>query len=162
MRASLKFITENRLCSWISGFERRDNFAKKIIYHLPGGGNNFWMNWSVKRLCDTLFTSLLYNTLRPGQNGHHFPDDLLKCIFLNENIWILINISPKFVPKGPINNIPALVQIMSWRRPGDKPLFEPMMVRSLMHICATRPQWVNMWYQLLLTPDISWSNIARY
>ena len=26
--------------------------------------------------------------------------------------------SLKFVPKGPINNIPALVQIMAWRRPG--------------------------------------------
>ena len=34
----------------------------------------------------------------------------------------------KFVPNGPINNIPALVQIMAWRRPGDKPLSEPMMI----------------------------------
>ena len=34
-----------------------------------------------------------------------------------------------FVPKGPIDNIPALVQIMAWRRPGDKPLSEPMMVK---------------------------------
>ena len=42
------------------------------------------------------------NTLRPGQNGRHFADDIFKCIF----------ISLKFVPKGPINNIPALVQIM--------------------------------------------------
>ena len=32
---------------------------------------------------------------------------------------------------------------MPWRCSGDKPLFEPMMVRSLMHICVTRPQWVN-------------------
>ena len=39
-----------------------------------------------------------------------------------------INISSKFVPKGLINNIPALVQIMAWRRPGDKPLFEPMLL----------------------------------
>ena len=44
---------------------------------------------------------------------------------------------------GPINNIPALVQIMAWRRPGDKPLSEAMMVSSLMHICITRPQWVK-------------------
>ena len=43
---------------------------------------------------------------------------------------------------GPINNIPALVQIMAWRRPGDKPLSEPMMVRLLTHICVTWPQWV--------------------
>ena len=63
--------------------------------------------------------------------------------FFNENIWILIKISLKFVPKGPINNIPALVQIMAWRRPGDKPLSEPMMLISLTHICVTRPQWVK-------------------
>ena len=47
------------------------------------------------------------------------------------------------VPKGPINNIPALVQIMAWHRPGDKPLSEPMMVSVLTHICVTRPQWVK-------------------
>ena len=49
------------------------------------------------------------NTLRPRQNGCHFADDTLKCIFLNENVWILIEISLKFVPKGRIDNIPALV-----------------------------------------------------
>ena len=59
------------------------------------------------------------------------------------NVWIPIKISLKFVPKGPINNIPALVQIMAWRRPGDKPLSEPMMVSLPTHICVTRPQWVN-------------------
>ena len=52
---------------------------------------------------------------------------IFKCIFLNENIWIWIKNSLKFVPKGPINNIPALVQIMAWRRPGDKTLSEPML-----------------------------------
>ena len=49
------------------------------------------------------------NTLRPRENGGHFADDILKCIFLNENVWIPIEISLKFVPKGPIDNIPALV-----------------------------------------------------
>ena len=49
------------------------------------------------------------NTLKPRQNGRHFADDILKCIFFNENVWIPIEISLKFVPKGPINNIPALV-----------------------------------------------------
>ena len=57
------------------------------------------------------------NTLRPRQNGRHFADAIFKCIFLNENVSIAIKISLKFVPKGPINNIPALVQIMAWRRP---------------------------------------------
>ena len=88
------------------------------------------------------------NTLKPRINGRHFPDDIFKCIFLSENVWIPITISLKFVPKGPINYITALVQIMAWRRPGDKPLTEPMMVRFPTHICVTRPQWVNPLYAI--------------
>ena len=56
-------------------------------------------------------------------------DDIFKCIFVNEKFCILIRISLKFVPKGPINNKPALVQIMAWRWIGDKPLSEPMPTR---------------------------------
>ena len=84
--------------------------------------------------------SFCINPLRPRQNGRHFADDVFKCIFLNENVLILLKISLKFVPKGLINNIPSLVQRMVWRRPGDKPLSEPMMVSLLTHICVTRPQ----------------------
>ena len=80
------------------------------------------------------------NTLRPGQNGRHFTDDIFKCIFLNENVYISSKISLKFVPKGPINNIPALVQIMAWRRPSDKTLSEPMTGSLLTHICVIRPR----------------------
>ena len=85
----------------------------------------------------------LFNTLRPRQNGRRFADNTFRCIFLNENVRISIKISLKFVPKGPINNIPSLVQIMAWRRSGDKPLSEPMMVSLPTHICVTQPQWVN-------------------
>ena len=53
----------------------------------------------------------------------------LKCIFLKDEFHILIKISLKFVPKGLIDNIPALVQIMAWRRIGDKPLSEPMLTQ---------------------------------
>ena len=83
------------------------------------------------------------NTLRPRQNRRHFADDVFKYIFLNENAQTSLKISLKFVPKVRINNISALVQIMAWRRPGDKPLSEPMMVNLLTHICVTRPQWVK-------------------
>ena len=83
------------------------------------------------------------NTLRPRQNGRHFADDIFKWIFLNKNLWIPIKISLTFVPQGPINNIPALVQIMAWHRPGDKPLSEAMMFRLLTHICVGQPQWVK-------------------
>ena len=85
----------------------------------------------------------LFNTLRPRQNGRHFADETFKRIFLNENVRISIEISLKFVLKGPIHNIPALVQIMAWRRPGDKPLSEPMLISLPTHICVTLPQWVK-------------------
>ena len=54
-----------------------------------------------------------------------------------------INFHWSFAPKVSIDNNPALLQIMAWRRPGDKPLSEPVMVSLLTHICVTRPQWVN-------------------
>ena len=79
----------------------------------------------------------IINTLSLWQYGRYIPDDIFKCIFLNENVWILINISLNFVPEGPINNIPALVQIMAWRRQGDKPLSEPIVVLLPMFICVT-------------------------
>ena len=101
------------------------------------------LRWDIPALCQPSGFIQLINALRPRQNGRHFADDILKCIFLIENIWNSINISLKFVRKGRINNISALVQIMAWRRPGDKPLSEPMMVSLPTHICVTRPQWVK-------------------
>ena len=68
---------------------------------------------------------LLYNvfgTSRPTQNYQHFTDDIF-------NAFSGMKIS--------------LVQIMAWRRPGDKPLSEPLMIISLTHICVTRAQWVK-------------------
>ena len=83
------------------------------------------------------------NSSPHGQNGHLFADDIFRYIFVNEKFCILIKISLKFLPEGPIDNNSALVQIMAWRRPGDKPLSEPMMVSLLTHICVTWLQWVN-------------------
>ena len=63
-------------------------------------------------------------TMRLWQNGHHFPDDIFKCIFLTKKV----EFSFRFVANGPINNKSALVQKMSWYQPGDKPLSEPIMI----------------------------------
>ena len=73
---------------------------------------------------------------------------IFKCIFLNENVNISIKNSPKFVHKGPIEDIPALVQIMARRQPVNKPLSEPMMGNLLMHICVT--DWVKSDWQSYL------------
>ena len=56
-------------------------------------------------------------------------DDIFKCISLNENVKIQIQISLKLVNRDPIDNKPVLVQVMVWRRAGDKPLPEPMMAQ---------------------------------
>ena len=102
-----------------------------------------------------LFRPGSVNTLRPRQDGCHFPDNIFKWILLNGNVLISLT----FVPRGPINNIPALFQIMAWCHPGNKPLpkkknikkkkkqkkqaitvCETMMVSLLTHICVTWPQ----------------------
>ena len=56
-------------------------------------------------------------------------DNIFKCIFLNENDKIPFQISLKLVPRIPIDNKPALCQVMAWHRIGDKPLPETMMTQ---------------------------------
>ena len=73
-------------------------------------------------------------TSKPRQNGRHFADSIFKCVFLSDNIWILINISLKFVPKAPINNILVLVQIMAWHW---------WKIFWHIHVYACRHQWVK-------------------
>ena len=127
--------------------------------------------------CESLtWVDEIVNTSRLRQNGCDFIDDIFKCISVNENVQIFIKISLKFVPKGPIDNIPALVQIMAWHQTDDKPLSEPMMLRLPMHTCVTRPQelqnvrnhpnlWGRIWcgaawaYRCMgnTHPMISWS-----
>ena len=57
----------------------------------------------------TVHNQWCFNSSPRGQNGRHFAHDIFKRIFVNEKYGILINISLKFVPKGPIDNNPALV-----------------------------------------------------
>ena len=99
-----------------------------------------WLHGAFMELCEP---QSFINTLRPKQNGRRFANNVFKCIFLNENVWISLKISLQFFPKVLINNIPVLVQILAWLRSGDKPLSELMMVSLLTHICVTRPQCVN-------------------
>ena len=81
-------------------------------------------------------------------------DAIPQTTFSNAFSWIkTFEFRFKF-PKGPINNIPALVQIMACRRPGDKPLSELMMASLLMHICVTRPQWVNVSCRIILNISV--------
>ena len=102
------------------------------------GAEHYWWKHTV-----TFTYAFSMNTLWSRQNGRRFADDTFKRMLLNENVRISIKISLKFVPKGPVNNNPSLVQIMAWRRSGAKPLSEPMLVSLATHICVTRPQGVK-------------------
>ena len=55
---------------------------------------------------------------------------IFKSIFFNKNDLTRIQISLKFVPMGRIKTKPALVQVMTWRPAGNKPLPEPMLTQS--------------------------------
>ena len=68
---------------------------------------------------------------------------IFKCVFINSKFCILIRISLKFAPKGLIDNKPALVQLRAWRRPGNKPLPQPMLPDSMTHMCGTRRRWAK-------------------
>ena len=120
------------ICAWISGWVNnrgagdlrryRAHYDVTVMrYHLITKHNpKFYFLWWTET-CSTMI-----NTLKPRQNGRHFPDHIFISMFIKENTWISIKNSRKFVPKGTINNFPAMVQIMAWRRPGDKPLPEAM------------------------------------
>ena len=121
----------------------------RVVYcpSIPWGriSNSWYISVHPRGSISTYLCHFSVNTLRPRQNGHHLPDNTFKCIFLNENVLISIKVSLKFVPKCPINNIPALVQTMTCRQPGNTPLSEPVMVSLVTHICVNHPQWVKKW-----------------
>ena len=60
------------------------------------------------------------------KNRRNFADEIFKHIFSKENAWISIDISLKYITNGSIDNISALVQILTWLRTGGKPLSEPV------------------------------------
>ena len=92
------------------------------------------INWSFKYNCFQAYT-VLYILMVWGCVYHLVRQEWK---YLNSDLILL-----KFLPKGLINNIPALVQIMAWRHPGDKPLSESMLVCLPTHICVTQPQLFN-------------------
>ena len=98
----------------------------------------------------------LINSSRPGrvhpwrESSWHFQDGwmdgyIFRWIFVNENFYILIQISLKFVTDSPIDNNPVFVY-MAWRRIGDKPLSEPMLTRltdAYMRHSGEMSYWVH-------------------
>ena len=83
------------------------------------------LNAKHKAKLSAIKVSFYVNTLRLRQHFRHFANDIFEYILFNENVWIPMEISLMFIPKGQINKIQALVQIMTGCRAGDMPLSEP-------------------------------------
>ena len=77
--------------------------------------------WKYVIVCDPVLPRSIYK-LKSRHNGWHFPDDISKRICLDENVWISIEISLKFVPRGPIDNISSLVPIRIYASLGPNEL----------------------------------------
>ena len=70
-------------------------------------------------------------------------DDVFNAFFINEQSFILIKIWLNFAYCGPIDNKSAIVQEMTWRRPGaSRYLYQYVSLwpSPMTHICVTSPQ----------------------
>ena len=79
----------------------------------------------------------------------------------------MIEFSPNLVPNGliiyqSIYKLPAFVQIMVWRRPGDKPSSETIIFSLLTHICVTQPRWVKTYIHIQLWPPVGIYVVAMH
>ena len=115
-----------------------------MLFNLTCFNENYIFNGHVIPIGSPCLGCLSINSSPPGQNGCHFADNIFICIFVNEQICILIHIPLKFLPKDLIDNKSTLVQVMAWCRTGDKPLPEPMLPSSLTHIRSSRSRWVQL------------------
>ena len=67
-------------------------------------------------------------TLLPGDKM----PAISRAISMHFQVWKLLYFDSnlrKFVPESPVDNKPALVRVMAWRRLGDKTLSEPMLTQ---------------------------------
>ena len=127
------------------------SFGPDVIHHVQGRYTHgqllhYIITFANGRSTEDMVVSVcpgrLLNSSTSAQNGRYFTDNILKHIFMNYKICILIRFSPKFVPQGPIDNKSAVVQVIVCRWTGNKPLRDPMLTHFT-HIFGTRAKWVN-------------------
>ena len=117
-RVKTQHLNQSQGWFYVCARTMRDVLQSNAISHWLGADLESALSRERWSLSSTL------NTFQPRQDGRQFADNYF--IFCYEKGCIFIEISLKFNPKSPINNKPTLVQIMTWRRSGDKSLSEPM------------------------------------
>ena len=123
------------------------NFSENSIKINIFSFQEYTFEITICRISAFLFRLQCVTTLRPRQNGRHFPDEIFKWIFLMKIYRFELKCRWSVFRK-----CPTLVQIMAWRRSSYKPLSEAMMFSPLTHICVTRPQCVklcSLWLSLI-------------
>ena len=116
-------LTFSVICAWINGWVN-NRWAGDLRRH--HAHYNVTVMSTFLLLPHYLYDSLTrahswqINSSAPGQNGLHFADGIFRCIRLNEKFCNFIKISLQFVPKGPVDNNPALVYIMTWHQKDDR------------------------------------------
>ena len=134
--------------------------ATKCISH---EGHNIDRN-----ILDWVLPLFLQSSTMPSPHwGRDNMAAISRTTFSNAFSWMkmcefLFKISLKFVPNVPINNISALVWIMAWCQPGDKPLSEPIMVSFRTHICIIWPQRVTWTSTNLSWNGSFWPNLNKH
>ena len=89
---------------WWFPLHKRPIMRKALPFH------DVTMGFCHNRLNQNIIPKPFHLSSPPGQNGCHFADDIFKCIFLNENLCILIKkFLLQFVPKGPVDNKSTLL-----------------------------------------------------
>ena len=102
-----------------------------------------WRLYKMAAIPKMAFSNASSQLIYPRQIGDLFADVIFTYIFMNEKFCISIQISLKFVPKGPINNKSALVQVMAWHKQVTSRYLNQDWPSSTMHICSTRVRWVK-------------------
>ena len=138
----------------------------KISYKCCNKNNEIWNHPHSHRVQPHRLTHLPLNKM-----AAHLADDTFNRIFVNEKLWILIKNSLKFVPKGPIDKKPALVQVWLGACSAPSHYLNQCWHNWLTHICGTRGRWVKghdmewplskNWENLTkvrLTDILSWKN----
>ena len=130
--AMLLFEIKIHICKYLIGTSNVYSMNHPYEFHFDTYVMVVWMWWISSNLSGmdnvsmALFSKTVYELLTPW--GREKMAAVFQTTFSNAFSWMKIYIPLKFVPKGSMTNIPALVQIMAWCRAGDKPLSEPMLV----------------------------------
>ena len=133
----IEYVNDMTIKNNDSSFHNTAHLYTFLTLRFSNVNHHYFLSSTTKQSIDYM-VDWPVNTLRLRQKGCHFADSTFKCIFLNENHCILILISLRFVSKGPINDMPALVQVMAWAQTGDKPLSEQWWLVYWTHIWVTQ------------------------